>query len=118
MAQPPGYNRQQNFTQEETNNPFSPISGTKLDTEFDAIKATLDAALLNIRLLQRDDGEQVLRRDDEMPDPVEQWAEAGAHEEPVEEDGDHRPRNLGVRLVPRLVSRPMAPRCNPDPRGR
>lgn len=57
MSQPPVYTRQSNFTDWSTNNPELPHDGTELDSEFNAIKTTLDATLTNISLIQRDDGE-------------------------------------------------------------
>ena len=40
---------------------------------------------------QRDYREEVLRCDDDVPDPVEQWSEPGAHQVGMEPDRDHRP---------------------------
>lgn len=57
MAQPPVYDRQANFVDFETANPTSPKPGVDLDSEFNAVKTTLDATLANLALIQRDDGE-------------------------------------------------------------
>jgi len=58
MAQPDEYNRQFSFTQRTVDKPFDPMPGDQLDSEFDAIKTTLDQTRNNIALLQRDDGQQ------------------------------------------------------------
>lgn len=56
MAQPTPYVRQADFTDHSTNNPEVPHDGTDLDAEFNAVKTTLDQTLVNIALIQRDDG--------------------------------------------------------------
>ena len=55
MAQPPGYDRQIDFEAYQVSNPTDPIKGTDLDTEFNKIKASIDALINNINYLQRDD---------------------------------------------------------------
>ena len=57
MAQPPSYNRGYDFTSFQTNNPDEPIPAVQLESEFDSIKQTLDAVLINMAILQRDDTE-------------------------------------------------------------
>jgi len=57
MAQPTPYSRQHNFSLDETDNPSDPLPGNRVDLELNAIKQTLDDLLVNINLLQRDDGE-------------------------------------------------------------
>ena len=57
MAQPPSYNRGYDFTSFQTNNPDEPIPAVELESEFDSIKQTLDAVLVNMAILQRDDTE-------------------------------------------------------------
>ena len=57
MAQPPSYNRGYDFTSFQTNNPDEPIPAVQLESEFDSIKQTLDAVLVNMAILQRDDTE-------------------------------------------------------------
>jgi F420-0:gamma-glutamyl ligase-like protein len=61
MAQPPGYTPTVNFQEEETNQVSgrSTLRTPALDVEFANLKATLDVALTNLALLQRDDGELV-----------------------------------------------------------
>jgi len=56
MAQPVPYDRQANFSDEETLNPAGKTPGDDLDSEFNAVKATLDQTLSNLALIQRDDG--------------------------------------------------------------
>lgn len=56
MAQPPAYTRQISLTDYQVLNPSTPLPGTSVDAEFNAVKTTLDATLRNIALLQRDDG--------------------------------------------------------------
>jgi len=56
MSQPTGYGRQFDFTNFQTNNPFDPLPGDKVDLEFNAIKLTLEEVLNNLDLIQRDDG--------------------------------------------------------------
>lgn len=56
MAQPPVYNRNTSFANAQALAPTALYSGTALDTEFSSIKATLDAILNNLALLQNNDG--------------------------------------------------------------
>jgi len=58
MSQPPPYTRSTNFTDYEVSNPNDPLEGSSVDTELNDVKTTLDAVLVNMALLQRDDGEQ------------------------------------------------------------
>lgn len=57
MAQPTDYDRQYSFTQLAAENPSAPYTGAQLDSEFNAIKATLDETLANIALIQSDEGD-------------------------------------------------------------
>lgn len=57
MAQPPAYNRQFSFTDFQAANPADPLPSAQHEIELNAVKATLDAILNNIALVQRDDGE-------------------------------------------------------------
>lgn len=57
MAQPTPYNRAASFSNIQAQAPDDPLPGNTLDTELNAIKATLDEVLANIELIQRDDGE-------------------------------------------------------------
>lgn len=56
MAQPTAYNRQTNFQNYQAASPSTPLSGTTMDSEFNAVKITLDAILNNLALIQADDG--------------------------------------------------------------
>lgn len=56
MAQPTNYNRQFNFSNFSTSNPSTPQPGVQLDNEYNAIELTLDQVLVNLALIQRDDG--------------------------------------------------------------
>lgn len=57
MSTPPNpYERQANFTSFEQQNPTRPKPGVSLDAELNAIRATLNAALLRLGEIQRDDG--------------------------------------------------------------
>ena len=56
MSQPPTYNRFQNFANWAAANPGDIYIGSDFDGEFNRIKATLDATLTNLALIQRDDG--------------------------------------------------------------
>ncbi len=56
-GQPPSYERQSDFSDHSENYPDEPHNGTNLDSEFNAVKTTLDATLENLVLIQRDDGE-------------------------------------------------------------
>lgn len=57
MAQPTAYERQNDFTDDESSNlgGRAEQSSASLDAEFDAIKTTIDEVLANIAVLQRDD---------------------------------------------------------------
>ena len=88
MAQPPGYDRQSNFSDHSTNNPTDPQSGVNLDAEFNALKTTIDAVLVNLALLQRDDTELANRTVGQEQlksgvavgvDPATAWATATAY---------------------------------------
>ena len=57
MSQPPPYNRQFNFVNQQAANPADPLPSAQVEIELNAVKATLDAILNNIELVQRDDGE-------------------------------------------------------------
>lgn len=57
MAQPPTYNRQFSFSNFQSNFPSTPLPGTSADLELNTVKATLDAVLANLALIQRDDGD-------------------------------------------------------------
>lgn len=57
MAQPPGYTRQFDFSGFSTTNPEDQQPGVSLDSEFNAIKTTIDATLVDLALIQRDDGQ-------------------------------------------------------------
>lgn len=56
MAQPTTYNRVASFSNLQAQNPDDPTPGSTLDSEFNAIKTTLDQVLANLKLIQRDDG--------------------------------------------------------------
>ncbi|SIQ76022.1 carbohydrate-binding protein [Bosea sp. TND4EK4] len=56
MAQPTPYDRQANFSNEETLNPTGKTPGASLDAEFGAVKLSLDQTQANLALIQRDDG--------------------------------------------------------------
>lgn len=56
MTQPTAYNKTTNFTAHSTANPTTPHSGVNLDAEFANIETTLDETLVNLALIQRDDG--------------------------------------------------------------
>jgi hypothetical protein len=56
MSQPPPYLRQFGFTDFSASYPTAQQPGTGLDSEFDAIKATFAAVLVNLARIQRDDG--------------------------------------------------------------
>lgn len=56
MAQPPTYSLSFSFTDYTANYPTAQQPGVRLDTEFRAIKTTLDAVLVNLARIQRDDG--------------------------------------------------------------
>lgn len=56
MPQPPGYKRLFSFTNHSGSKPNTPQPGDKIDSEFDGIANTLRQALINLKLIQRDDG--------------------------------------------------------------
>lgn len=56
MTQPTPYTRKANFTEAAVANPASPIAPASLDLEFNALLLTLGMAVLNLGLIQRDDG--------------------------------------------------------------
>jgi len=56
VAQPPAYDPQTDYSDFEAGTPTFVGLGTKLDQEFAAINATFDATLVNLALIQRDDG--------------------------------------------------------------
>lgn len=56
MTQPTPYTRKANFTEAAAANPASPIAPASLDLEFNAVLQTLGMAVLNLGLIQRDDG--------------------------------------------------------------
>lgn len=57
MAQPPAYTRQYDFTSFQTASPADPLPASGVESELNAVKTTLDQVLVNIALIQRDDGE-------------------------------------------------------------
>lgn len=57
MAQPPEYTRQHSFSDYQTSNPSDPLPAAYLEAELNAVKATIDAIIANLALIQRDDGE-------------------------------------------------------------
>ena len=56
MAQPVPYDRQFNFQNQQALTPADPNPGDELDSEFNALKLTLDEVLSKLVLIQRDDG--------------------------------------------------------------
>lgn len=56
VSQPPPYLRQTSFTDHSAENPSLPHEGTSLDAEFNALAVTMAAVLVNLALIQRDDG--------------------------------------------------------------
>jgi hypothetical protein len=56
MSQPPPYSRSFSFTNYQATNPSAPVPGSQVDLELNNAKATLDAVLANLKLIQRDDG--------------------------------------------------------------
>ena len=56
MAQPQPYNRQFNFADQQAQTPTTPLPGTSVDAELNAVKLTFDQTLANLAKLQRDDG--------------------------------------------------------------
>jgi hypothetical protein len=55
VAQPTPYSRQYNFTNFQAVSPNSPLPANYVDLELNSVKATLDALLNNLKLIQRDD---------------------------------------------------------------
>lgn len=89
MSQPPTYTRQSDFSDHSTSQPTTPHVGVDLDSEYNAIKTTLDVVLSNIALLQRDDGEQANRTIGKVQlkegivigvEPATDWLTATAYE--------------------------------------
>src|SRR5260370_20044931 len=68
--QPPPYVRFQNYSDYQISHqlPGPAISGADVNADFDRIKATLDATLVNLKLLQRDDG--ALNNQSVSPDTI------------------------------------------------
>lgn len=56
MSQPPAYSRAFSFTNFQAQNPSLSLPGSQVDLELNNAKATLDATLANLKLIQRDDG--------------------------------------------------------------
>lgn len=56
MAQPTPYRRSYGFADHSASYPSLPQPGTAIDAEFSAVQATLEGALANLAILQRDDG--------------------------------------------------------------
>lgn len=56
MSQPPAYSRAFSFTNFQAANPSLALPGSQVDLELNNAKATLDAVLNNLALVQRDDG--------------------------------------------------------------
>jgi hypothetical protein len=56
MAQPPAFNRSENYTEYAAAHPGATFPPASLDGEMDDIETTLDATLSNLALIQRDDG--------------------------------------------------------------
>jgi hypothetical protein len=56
VAQPTPYNKNRNFSQWQADNPNTVHEGSALDAEFDDIETSLDETLVNLALIQRDDG--------------------------------------------------------------
>lgn len=55
MSQPTSYNRLTSFTNYQAANPTAALQGSSVDLEFNAVKATLDAVLANLAVIQNDD---------------------------------------------------------------
>lgn len=55
MSQPTQYTRQYDFTGHSTTRPNTPQPGVQLDAEFNQIRNSLNSALNNLALIQRDD---------------------------------------------------------------
>jgi len=56
MSQPTAYERQYDFSDFQATNPSDPLPATQVDSEFDNVKITSDEILVNLALIQRDDG--------------------------------------------------------------
>ena len=56
MPPPPAYNRSFSFSNFQAQNPSAALPGSSLEQELNNVKATLDAILTNLKLVQRDDG--------------------------------------------------------------
>lgn len=56
MAQPPLYSRQYSFSAYQARNPSSPLPAQQVDIELNAVRASLNAAIGSLGLIQRDDG--------------------------------------------------------------
>lgn len=56
MAQPPQFNRAFSFSSFAAVNPTTPLPGAQVDVELSNVKATLDPLLVNLALIQNDDG--------------------------------------------------------------
>lgn len=56
MAQPPLYSRQYSFTAFQAQNPSAPLPAQQVDIELNAARASINAAIGNLGLIQRDDG--------------------------------------------------------------
>lgn len=57
MAQPPKYEREFNFANQQALTPNAPLPASHVEAEFNRIKRTLDGTLANLAKIQRDDGE-------------------------------------------------------------
>lgn len=57
MSQPPAFSRAFSFTNFQASNPSLSLPGSQVDLELNNAKATLDATLANLALIQRDDGQ-------------------------------------------------------------
>jgi hypothetical protein len=57
MADPTPYDRQYSFRQWQAQHPADPLPGDRVDSEFDAVKASLDETQANLELIQRSDGQ-------------------------------------------------------------
>ena len=56
MAQPTPYDRQFNFQNQQALTPDDPLPAEQVDSEFNALKLTVDEVLSKLELIQRDDG--------------------------------------------------------------
>ncbi len=57
MAQPTPYDRQYSFASYQALHPSNPLPGDEVDSELNAVKASLDETQSNLALIQRDDGQ-------------------------------------------------------------